>query len=257
MNGQMYQIASIAAAAKRALQTADQIRYVPWEGENSINFQFLPQKDFLRTKTFIAQNVSEWFERLKVNGLQDIKLLCPYSVKNRKLLGFSNMTESSILCFFKNGKVTYFVPDWQFDSAQAKWNILYTEHEWSNPPRGKPRFENNTDSFRKALKDIQHFASQLECEDFAHIFTSAINILDGKGDYPDTKYGLELPQIPNRNLQIFEAASLADVFGAMGSWNDEPSYVAYEKGLSEEYEILSDELLKNVRLAILYAINEW
>lgn len=30
-----------------------------------------------------------------------------------------------------------------------------------------------------------------------------------------------------------------------------------EKGLDEEYETLSAELLKNIRLAVLYAINEW
>jgi len=68
---------------------------------------------------------------------------------------------------------------------------------------------------------------------------------------------LELPQIPDPNLQIFEAASLADVFGAMGSWNDSPPYMAHEKGLDQEYETLSAELLKHIRLAILYAVNEW
>ena len=43
----------------------------------------------------------------------------------------------------------------------------------------------------------------------------------------------------------------------MGSWNDSPPYMAQNKGLEEEYDILSDELLKNIRLAILYSINEW
>lgn len=79
-----------------------------------------------------------WFEQIKKNGIQDIKLLCPYSVKDRQFLGFSNTTESSILCFYKNGKVTYFTADWQFDSVQKKWNILYSEHEWTNPPSKKP-----------------------------------------------------------------------------------------------------------------------
>ncbi len=30
-----------------------------------------------------------------------------------------------------------------------------------------------------------------------------------------------------------------------------------EKGLDKEYETLSNELLRNIRLAILYAVNEW
>lgn len=257
MNGQMFQIASIVAASKKAMQLKEPIRFKPLEYENKIEFVFLPQKGFLSTKKYIASNVSLWFEQIKKNGIQDIKLLCPYSVKDRQILGFSNTTESSIVCFFKNGKVTYFVADWQFDSVQKKWNILYSEHEWTNPPSKKPSFENNTNSFREVLLSIKEFAEKIECESFAKIFTSAINLLDGLSEYPDEKYGLSLPPIPTQNLQMFEAASVSDVFGAMGSWNDSPACMAYDKGLYEEYEILSSELLKNVRLAILYAINEW
>jgi len=53
----------------------------------------------------------------------------------------------------------------------------------------------------------------------------------------------------------FKAAITADVFGAMGSWNDSPPYMAHEKGLDKEYDLLSGELLKQIRLAILFAIN--
>lgn len=257
MNGQMFQIASIVVASKKAMQLSEPIKYLPLKYENSIEFAFLPKKNFLRTTKYTAPNVSEWFEQIKKNGVQDIKLLCPYSVKDRQLLGFSNTTESSILCFHENGKVTYFVAEWQFDSTQQQWNILYSEHDWTNPPSKRLQFENNTDSFRKVLLSIKELATKIECENFARIFTSAINLLDGNTEYPDKKYGLELPPIPQENLQMFEAASIADVFGAMGSWNDSPPYMAHEKGLDKEYEELSAELLKNIRLAILYAINEW
>ncbi len=43
----------------------------------------------------------------------------------------------------------------------------------------------------------------------------------------------------------------------MGSWNDSPPYMAQEKGLEKEYETLSDQLLKQIRSAILYSVNEW
>ena len=257
MNGQMFQIASIVAASKKAMQLNEPIKYVPAKYENSIEFEFLPQKIFLGMEKYIAPNVLAWCEQIRKNQVTDVKLLCPYSVKDRGLLGFSNTTESSILCFHRNGKVTYFVADWQFDSVQKNWNILYSEHEWPNPPSKKPQFENNTDSFREVLLAIRELAVKIECENFAHIFSSAVNLLDGSSEYPDKKYGLELPQLPQQNLQMFEAASIADVFGAMGSWNDSPPYVAHQKGLDREYETLSAELLKNIRLAILYAINEW
>lgn len=257
MNGQMFQIASIVAAGKKALQSSEQIRYSPLEYENKIEFAFLPKKKSLREKQYTAPNVSLWFEEIKRNGVQDIKLLCPHSVKNRQILGFSNTTESSIWCFYKSGKVTYFVPHWQVDSEQKKWNIVYSEYECTNPPSKRPHFKNNISPFRDVLRSIKELAEKIECEDFAHVFSSAIDLLDGSSEYPDEKHGLNLPPLPQPNLQLFEAASAADVFGAMGSWNDTPEYMAHEKGLYQEYDKLSSELLIHVRLAILYAINEW
>lgn len=257
MNGQMYQICSIVAASKKAIQDNVPIKYIPLKYENSISFSFLPQKRLLDTKKYTAPDVSLWFEHIKDRGLQDIKFLCPFHVKDRQFLGLSNTTEASLLCFFRNGSVTYFTPNWEFDSVQKQWNILYLEHEWPNPPSEKLCFENNMDSFRQVLMDIQNLAIQIECNGFASILGRALDILDGSGEYPDEKYGLELPQILDAYLQIFKVASLADVFGVMGSWNDSPLYIAQEKGLDREYEILSAELLKNIRLAILYAINEW
>ena len=257
MNGQMYQIASIVAAAKKALQSSEPIQYLPVKYENKIEFVFLPVKKWFMTERFVASNVSSWFNQLTKNGIEDIKLLCPYTVKDRQLLGFSNTTESCILCFHRNGKVTYFTADWQFDASQKKWNILYLEHEWDNPTTNKPYFVINIDAFRDVLKSIKELAIKIECKSFATMFSKAITILDGSNDYPDEKYGLNLPPLPQQNLQLFEAASVADVFGAMGSWNDSPAYIAYKNGLSKEYERLSNELLINVRLAILYSINEW
>ncbi len=250
MNSQMYQLSSIVAASKRALQFDESIQYTLEKYENKITFSFLSQEHK-------APSVEAWFEQLESIGLNDIKLLCPIAVKDRNLLGFSNTTESSILCFYKNGNVTYFVADWQYDFEQKFWNIHYSEQKWSNPPSEKPHFENNTDSFRQVLLEIKDFAKKIEFENFANIFDSAREILDGSKDYPDEKYGLHLPKLPQENLQIFEAASCADVFGAMGSWNDSPPWAAHTKGLDKEYENLSNKLLQNIRLAILYAINEW
>ena len=99
--------------------------------------------------------------------------------------------------------------------------------------------------------------SKIACNNFAVVFQKAIDILSGSSDYTDTEYNLPLPEIPEENLHLFEAASTADVFGAMGSWNDSPAYMAHEKGMDNEYESLSGELLKQIRLATLYAINEW
>lgn len=254
MNGQMYQIAKIVVAAKKAMQTNAQIQYELVMGENSVQFQFLPEKWLLGTRSYTAKTVEEWFERVRKSGLQDIKLFAPWKVENRHLLGFSNTTQSAILCSYENGKVSYFMPNWEFDRAKKGWNVLYTEKEWPNPPEGKPSYEDNTESFQQILVDIQQFALQIGSKIFANVFGHAISVLDGENEDPDKKPFLDLPKC---NLHIIEAASIADVFGGMSSWNDDPHVMAHEKGLTREYDLLSDELLKNIRLAIMYAINEW
>ncbi|MGL6216760.1 MAG: hypothetical protein ACRC36_01905 [Lacrimispora sphenoides] len=189
--------------------------------------------------------------------MYDLKLLAPITVNERSILGFSNTTQSAIVCFCKEGKVTYFSAQWEFDSVQKLWNILYTEQEWKDAPSGEPHFENNIDSFKSVLSEIKEFAHKIDCDKFAVEFQKAIDILLGSSDYTDIAYHIQLPAIPEENMHLFEAASTADVFGAMGSWNDSPLYMSYEKGLDKEYEFLSSELLKQVRLATLYAINEW
>ena len=253
----MYQICCITAAAKKALKEKSALSYTPLKYENKIEFQFLPEKKLFSTKEYKAESVPAWYDYCIKKGLQDLKFLAPAAVKDRGILGFSNTTQSSIICFYKNGKVTYFFAQWEFDSAQKMWNIIYTEQEWKDAPSGKLHFENNIDSFKSVLSEIKELAHKIDCEEFAVVFQKALDILLGSSDYTDTAYHMHLPEIPEENLHIFEAASTADVFGAMGSWNDSPPYMAHEKGMDREYEFLSSELLKEVRLATLYAINEW
>lgn len=255
MNGEIYQICCIVASAKRALKEGMNVSYTPSKYANKIEFQFL-QKKLLNIKNIRADNVVDWFDFSLKRGLEDVKLIMPVEVKDRNILGFSNTTQSSIVCFFSNGKVSYFTARWEFDSMYNAWNILYTEHEWKNAPKGKPRFENNTASFKSVLEDIKKLAYTIECDNFAELFKEAAAILDG-GDINTDETNFQKLQLPKVNSYIFRAVSTADVFGAMGSWNDCPPYMAHEKGLDKEYDALSSELLKQIRLATLYAINEW
>ena len=56
-------------------------------------------------------------------------------------------------------------------------------------------------------------------------------------------------------MKYYVAADLADVFGAMGSWNDEPAAIAQQKNKMRDYETLSERLLCAVRLMTMYAVN--
>lgn len=252
----MYQVCCIAAAAKKALKNKSALSYIPVKYENKIQFQFLPEKKLFITRTHKSENVTTWYDYCSKKKLQDIIFLAPIAVNNRNILGFSNTSQSSLVCFWGN-KVTYFTAQWEADSLHKMWNVLYVEKEWKDAPCGRPHFENNLESFKSVLNKIRELACKIDCNNFALVFQKALDILSGSSNYPDTEYNLPLPEIPQENLPLFEAASTADVFGAMGSWNDSPPCLAYRKGMDKQYEILSGELFKQVRLATLYAINEW
>ena len=249
MNGQMYQIACIVAAARKALKSGKEICYKPEKYTNKLSFQILPSENGETAEL----SVSDWFENLKEKGLKDLQLFCPISVEDRGILGFSNTTQSSILCFYKDGKASYFLPNWEAASAGRGWDVTYTEYEWERSSQDLPHYENNIEEFKDILTRIENLAIKIECDNFAKVFQSARNFLLD----PESGKGLAEPQIPLQHLSIFRAASSADVFGGMGSWNDEPVWLAQDKGLGQVYDELSDQLLRNIRSAILFAINEW
>lgn len=149
-------------------------------------------------------------------------------------LGFSNVSSTSILIFLENGRVHYWMPQWEFDSKLRMWNIIYTEGEWKEVTEGIPSFQENTKAFLEILHKIEKFAKVIGADFFANSFHEAVAIL-----------------LQEKELEVNEN------FGTMGSWNDESAYMARQKGLAEEYSALSGELLIQIRNAILYAINEW
>lgn len=259
MNGEMSQICMLVNAARNAITTKKEFIYLSNEYENSIKFCFIPHRTLFREKSVEAVNPQEWFRYCMKNGVYNIKFLTPLQVSDRALLGFSNVNRSCILTFYKHNLVTYWIATWEFDRSQQKWNVEYQEYKWDNPPPITPQFENNIKEFREILLKIGAFADQIEFKNFGDIFRNAYDILSGKSEIPDTYSNgkpIHLPDVSEEKKRMFYASSVADVFGAMGSWNDSPPYYAHEKGMDSDYENLSNELLKQIKLAALYAINE-
>ena len=246
MNGEIAQICDITIAAKSALKTKNKIAYTPSKYENKIEFLF--------TENYKAKNVNEWYDYCTEKRLENIKLLMPLSVKDPNLLGFVNTSQAGLVCFFKNNLITYFIPNWQHKNNG--WNITYTEYKWENSPKEKPKFYDNTEDFKDVLSKIAAFADKIDFQNFANIFTEAYNMLDGK-EIENYFYKKYFSLMPEKNIRLFGSAGISDVFGGMGSWNDSPPYYAYEKGLENDYKNLSSELLTQIRLALLYSVNEW
>ncbi len=244
----------LTAATKSALFGYSDFEYEPIAYENKIEFLFLDNIRQCGIKDRTAKGAEEWYKYCVKKGLRDIKLIVPTEVENRNALGFANAYCGFILCYFKNGEITAFIPKWEFDPKLKMWNILYTE-QLELIPFVKPYCDDNSDELREVLIEIADLAERIDCGGFAKRFELARSILDGEAPFGTDK--LSAPRIPQKFMPLFYAADAADVFGAMGSWNDEPPYTAHEMGLEAEYEELSARLLKNIRLAVLYAINEW
>lgn len=254
MKGELYQMCMLTAAAKSALFGGSGFEYEPIAYENKIEFLFMNNIKACGIKDQTAKTPEKWYENCVKKGLRDIKLIIPTEVEDRNLLGFANAYSGLILCYFKNGEITAFIPKWDFDRKMKMWNILYTE-QLELIPFVKPHYEDNTEELREVLIEIEDLAERIDCYDFAKRFERARNILNGEAPFVTDK--LPAPRIPQRLLPLFYAADMAYVFGAMGSWNDSPPYMAQEKGLDAEYEAISARLMKNIQLAVLFAVNEW
>ena len=246
MNGEVAQICDIAIYTRHALKTKSKILYKPSKYENKIEFLF--------TENFKAKDVNEWYEHCIEKGLEDIKLSMPIAVKDPSLLGFSNTSQAGLICYFKENLVTYFIPKWEH--KDNGWNVIYREYKWENSPKEKPKFYDNTEDFKDVLSKIAAFADKIDFQNFANIFTKALDMLNGK-NIENNYYKKYFSLLPEINARLFCSAGISDVFGGMGSWNDSPPYYAYEKGLENDYKNLSSELLTQIRLALLYSVNEW
>ncbi len=255
MNGEVYRLCRIVAAAKKTLQEDTALSYTPVQYERKNEFHFLPERKLFSTKAYRAESVEAWYAHCLRKGMRDIKLFMPIAAKDRGILGFSNTSQSMIVCFYGN-EAAYFTARNEFDPANKVWDAIYTEYEWKNAPSDKPCFADNTESFKTVLSQIRELACMLGCDHFARIFQDAFDGLSGVAS-TEAVHSATLLELPEKNKHLFMAASTADVFGAMGSWNDGPPYIAREKGLDREYEQLSSELLTQVRIATLHAINEW
>ncbi len=251
MNGEIYQIARLVTAFK----SGNRFEFTDYEKE--IHFSFLPKGIIAKSDLWVSEP-DKWLDVLPEVGVEKIYLIMDTRTnsKTRPTLGFSNSQPVIIASVYENGKVTYWDPHWDFNETIRGWTVEYTENKWPNAPKSKPVFENNIQEFKSILDRISAFACKINENGFGNVFKTASGLLGGAVPEKEYKYA-DIPDLPRENRLLFNAASLADVFGAMGSWNDSPRGSAAQFGMEEEYESLSDELLKELRIAVMYAVNEW
>ena len=252
MNGEVFNACIIVASIKQALKSNLELNYKGEKYIKSLVFDFILGDEPEKRE---QASINEWFKHAKKLGLSDVRFATNLAVssKERSLQGFSNVSYKSILCIYKD-KMSYFVPHWSFEEDKKGWDIVYKEFSLDGTPEIQ-KFSDNTLEFKDILTKITKFADEIECENFGDCFRKGLKALNEPENIEQNI--LNAPLMPKLNLALFTAASAADVFGGMGSWNDDAAGLAQHKKRAKEYDELSSELFTQMRKATLFAINEW
>ena len=139
------------------------------------------------------------------------------------------------------------------DHGEPSWRITYTRREVSNHG---PFFDDVPAAgaeLRGALDEIIDFAVAGEAPDWTvKSFESARAALDGDDGSPAPEGLMGAYVRSDEARRLLDAAAKADLFGAMGSWND-GMYTG--NGDREEYERVSNRLYLAIDRAIVAAVN--
>ena len=255
MNGEVFNTCIIVASIKQALRSNLELDYKGEKYIKSLVFDYILEDEQEKRE---QASINEWFKHALKLGLSDVRYATNLSVtsEERSLQGFSNVSYKSILCIYKD-KMSYFVPHWSFKEDKKGWDvweIVYKEFSLDGTPEIQ-KFSDNTLEFKDILTRISKFADEIECENFGDCFRKGLKALNEPEKIEQNI--LNAPLMPKLNLALFTAASAADVFGGMGSWNDDAAGLAQHKRCAKEYDELSSELFTQMRKATLFAINEW
>ena len=252
MNGEVFNSCIIVASIKQSLKSNLELNYKSEKYIKSLVFDFILGDEPEKRE---QASINEWFKHALKLGLSDVRYATNLSVtsEERSLQGFSNVSYKSILCIYKD-KMSYLVPHWSFEEDKKGWDIVYKEFSLNGMPEIQ-KFSDNTLEFKDLLTKIAKFADEIECDNFGDCFREGLKALNEPEKIEQNI--LNAPLMPKLNLALFNAASAADVFGGMGSWNDDAAGWAKRKKRDKEYDELSGELFTQMHKATLFAINEW
>jgi len=199
-----------------------------------------------------ADSVQKWFHLCQKRGLREVRLILPTATEQKHLLGFANTSRGAIVCRWKNGKISCFTPTWIVDKQQNGWMVVYKERRSAAAQLTDVTRANKTDEFKEVLLEIGAFSLEIGFPYFSEVFQKAYNALNDATKIDASAVPNELP---DELKGIYYAVQIADVFGAMGSWNDSPPCYADQMGLGHRYNQLSSRLLYQLRYHLMHVIN--
>ncbi|GAA3670982.1 hypothetical protein [Microbacterium marinilacus] len=216
------------------------------------------EKTLLRTRVRRSDGVAEWLGALRAGGCTRLLLLTAR--------GITGDLPAHIAASFSNGGSWAIVTDGRRPRVWlSRWSVAHPQAAdsriWAVDMLGRPFDAASPVSvepasaaarLRETLAEISWFAATHELEHWRTVFDTSSSALDDPT--PTIAYGLDLApetlSLPRR--QLLAAATLAWVFGGMGSWND---LGFRDDAQMEEYNALTSRLYDAVLGAVVAAVN--
>jgi hypothetical protein len=173
--------------------------------------------------TTIARNTSEWFERLRNDGVTKLGLNIAADT-DYKMAGFAGAVPATILTN-RPDRREHWVGSWTVISPKPSddlvWDVVYESVPLTALSLELPTVPDMVPSLRSALEDARDIAVGDHLDQFKRNFVEAIQFLDGQLPATSGPWDL-LPDVgfSVQARKLLAASTRAWVFGGMGWWND-------------------------------------
>lgn len=254
MNGEMLQLARVTCYLNDAIKSGTLPPFKNSQYEKDVVYIFADKKSFSDTENETITGTQVWAKVMLQRGIKRAVFFVATD-DDPSSAGFANAGRRGLITIFEDGQQSFWLPRWEFDKARTMWDVYYTEKKLGNVGN-PPTYQDNYEAFKDILERISVFAKEIGCKNWAGVFETALDTLTGARRFKIPEWITEsFPNFDDQSVRMLLASSRADVFGGMGSWNDDPAGYASEKHRTDEYKELSAELFKQTRNAVLFVVN--
>ena len=237
------------------------LNHPSFKSVNSITF-YIFKKHFWYKPTwhYYANTIDEWFNKLKLDGCQEIRLsyfpniplaLNEEKLEEFKLAGFvGGGGKRYIKTIFRN-HCDFWESKERVTDANAPnqkiWSVNYNRVIWGESIQDEQKY--NIDDIRakleSALQAIAAFAKMESLSFWEEWFLTAIDLLDSRKQSERIYNMLPENHFSSNVIQLLASADKAWCFGGMGSWNDIGFFeteknTLYKKLSSDLYNVVNE-----------------
>lgn len=176
-------------------------------------------------------------------------------------LVFDTQRTGLLHSLFGGERIGFFRPKWNFqgrseeDNVLPVWQVryLFDGRSGASMQSAQTDLSALASELKCSLEQVHDFARRESLDNWAGIFSNAIEMLRGENSAEQTNTYHPAEFFSPDALRIHKAAETASVFGGMGSWND----LGFEGKVQSEYDLVSNRLYLAVNNALRGVTNHF